>query len=386
MKRIALCFDGTWNKAEQEVSTNVARLSQVLERSEQQLAWYDMGVGTSQWEKLRGAFGFGLSRNIQQGYAYLSLTYEPGDHIFLFGFSRGAYTARSLAGLIRKCGILRPEKMPSVKLHGLTDMQVQGALDEAIKATPLVEEAYDLYRQRDQGPDTEQSQRFRGRHSHPVYDPTQGTVIDSRRTRIRFIGVWDTVGNLGVPLKTLRWMSVLNRNRYLFHDTRLSGIVEYARHALAIDEYRADYSPTLWTPDDSWPSHRLRQRWFIGAHGDVGGGYAEEQPLADLAFLWMVHEAQTVGLQVRDIVSLGRPDNRTAYLAPITPTYTRFLFGIYKWVSSPKTRPVAEKIQGESNIQYRNQETDQTVGQRLREDTVYHPNWEALRSLAGIVR
>ena len=144
MKRIALCFDGTWNKAEQEVSTNVARLSKVIERSEQQLAWYDTGVGTSQWEKLRGAFGFGLSRNIQQGYMYLSLTYEPGDQIFLFGFSRGAYTARSLVGLIRKCGILRPERRPSVKLHGLNDTQVQGALDEAIKATPLVEEAYAL--------------------------------------------------------------------------------------------------------------------------------------------------------------------------------------------------------------------------------------------------
>ena len=219
-----------------------------------------------------------------------------------------------------------------------------------------------------------------------MYDPTHGTVDGSTVTRIRFIGVWDTVGNLGVPLKTLQWMSVYNRNRYLFHDTRLSGIVEYARHALAIDEYRADYSPTLWTPDDSWPSHRLKQRWFIGAHGDVGGGYTEEQPLADLTFLWMVHEAQAVGLRVMDILSPRLTENRAAHLAPITPTYKRFLFGIYKWFSGPKTRPVTEKIKGERSIQYRNQETDQTVGKRLREDKVYHPNWDALRRLAGLVQ
>ena len=100
----------------------------------------------------------------------------------------------------------------------------------------------------------------------------------------------------------------------------------------------------------------------------------------------MVHEAQAVGLRVRDIVLPGRTENRTAYLAPITPTYTRFLYGTYKWVSKPTTRPVAERIQGERNIQYRNQEADQTVGKRLREDKAYHPNWEALRRLAGIVR
>jgi uncharacterized protein (DUF2235 family) len=275
--------------------------------------------------------------------------------------------------------------MPSLKLHGLVDMQVQEALDKAIKATPLIAEAYDLYRQRDQGPDTEQSRRFRDKHSHPVYDPTHGTVDNSTLTRIRFIGVWDTVGNLGVPLKTLQWMSSFNRNRYLFHDTRLSGIVEYARHALAIDEYRADYSPTLWTPDDSWPSDRLKQRWFIGAHGDVGGGYAEDQPLADLAFLWMVHEAQAVGLQVMNMVS-PLAESKKAHMASITPTYNRFLFGTYKWFSRPKKRPIETEITDEKDIKYRNQDADPSVSKRLREDKLYHANWDGLHRLAGIVR
>jgi uncharacterized protein (DUF2235 family) len=136
MKRIVICFDGTWNKAEQGAPTNVRRLSELIDRTEEQLKWYDEGVGTGQWEKLRGAFGFGLSRNIQQGYAYLVLTYEPGDEIFLFGFSRGAYTARSLSGLIRKCGVLRRDQVPARLLYGLPDAQVQVQLDDVIDGPP----------------------------------------------------------------------------------------------------------------------------------------------------------------------------------------------------------------------------------------------------------
>jgi hypothetical protein len=194
--------------------------------------------------------------------------------------------------------------------------------------------------------------------------------------------VWDTVGNLGVPLKSLQWVSWLNQNRYLFHDTKLSGIVQYARHALAIDEYRADYAPTVWTPDDQWPTERLRQRWFIGAHGDVGGGYAQEQPLADLAFLWMVQEARAVGLQVKETTLPAFSPPHMAHLAPITPTYKNFLMGIYKWFSRPLLRPVMTRISGELNLNHRNQDTEATVAKRLLEDKRYHPNWDELRSLS----
>jgi uncharacterized protein (DUF2235 family) len=243
MKRIVICFDGTWNKAEKGSPTNVCRLWERLEQSDTQIAWYDPGVGTSQLQKLRGAFGFGLSRNIQQGYTYLAMTYEPGDQIFLFGFSRGAYSARSLAGLIRKCGILRRGQVPAVNVAGLANEQVQEQLDDVIEKTPVVNQAYELYRQRDDGPDTPQSKDFRSNHSYPLYDPSTPATNAQEATRIHFIGVWDTVGSLGVPLKTLQWVSAFNTNRYLFHDTKLSGIVEYARHALAIDEYRKDYAP-----------------------------------------------------------------------------------------------------------------------------------------------
>lgn len=379
MKRLVLCFDGTWNKAEQESATNVWRLSQRIDRTDQQPAWYDAGVGTGRWEKIRGAFGFGLSRNIQQGYTYLALTYEPGDQIFLFGFSRGAYTARSLGGFIRKCGVLRRDRMPSIALAGFDDAKVQATLDDVIDRTPVIEEAYELYRQRDEGPDTERSRAFRRDHSYPVYDPSNPPANASDATRIRFIGVWDTVGSLGVPLKTLQWVSAFNKNRYLFHDTKLSGIVEYARQALAIDEYRADYAPTLWTPDDQWPAERLKQRWFIGAHGDVGGGYAHEQPLADIALTWMIEEARSVGLNVSEAT---QPDLNP--MAPITPTYKNFLAGLYKIFSSPVTRPIMTAIAHEKDIRYRNQDTDPTVAKRLVADKAYHPQHAGLRKLAGL--
>jgi uncharacterized protein (DUF2235 family) len=207
-------FDGTWNKAEHGAVTNVFRLAQLLPRTPTQLVWYDEGVGTGTFQKLRGAFGFGLSRNIQQGYAYLALTYEPGDEIFLFGFSRGAYTARSLAGLIRKCGILRRSQLPVVRVHDLSDRDVQARLDDVIAQ---IEQSYELYRQRDGTPDTPASLGFRQAHAHALFHPTEQS--DPTATRIKFRGVWDTVGSLGVPLKTRRGVSAWNKDRYLFHDS-----------------------------------------------------------------------------------------------------------------------------------------------------------------------
>ena len=229
-------------------------------------------------------------------------------------------------------------------------------------------------------PDTDVSKAFRLAHSYLIYDAANPAAGGPEATRLRFIGVWDTVGSLGVPLKTLQWMSVLNSDRYLFHDTKLSGMVEYARHAIAIDEYRADYTPTLWTPDDQWPSDRLRQRWFIGAHGDVGGGYDVRQPLADLALTWMAHEARAAGLNVQE-PALAAPD----YTADITPTHEEFLFGIYKWFSGRAVRPIMRLIAQEKSLQYRNQDCDPSVAKRLSQQKSYNPDHEGLRRLAGVI-
>jgi uncharacterized protein (DUF2235 family) len=266
MKRLVLCCDGTWNRADQEIDdvpcpTNVVRLAlRVAKRdgATAQVIYYDQGVGTGNVvDRLSGgAFGEGLEENIHDAYRFLVADYEPGDEIFLFGFSRGAFTVRSLAGMIRKCGILRRESVHHYRA------------------------AVQLYRDANR-PDTPVPMEFREKHSLSGPDP-----ID-----IRFLGVWDTVGALGIPLRGLRW---LTRREHQFHDTELSKSVRFAYHALAIDERRAPFQPTLWTYKPK-PGQAVEQVWFCGAHSDVGGGY-RERGLSDLALEWIVAKASAVGL------------------------------------------------------------------------------------------
>jgi uncharacterized protein (DUF2235 family) len=259
-KRLAVCCDGTWNHRDQPNPTNVTKVHAALASDDhgiQQLRHYEPGVGSSWWERLRGgAFGMGLSRGVTNAYRWICQNYEPGDELFLFGFSRGAYMARSTAGLLRNCGVLRG---PSES---------------------LIAQAYAIYRS-DEHPDGPTATRFRDQHSHPL-------------APIQFVGVWDTVGSLGIPggnpLAT--W---INR-RWQFHDTALSSYVENAFQALAIDEVREPYEPTLWLTAAHAPeSQRVEQVWFCGAHSDVGGGFAETE-LSDLALLWLVERAEDCGL------------------------------------------------------------------------------------------
>jgi uncharacterized protein (DUF2235 family) len=288
-KRIIVLFDGTWNKPgeqgdETDVETNVCRLYEsILERSSidgvEQLAWYDKGIGTNWYDHLRGgAIGRGIDKNIKQGYAYLSLNYEPGDELFVFGFSRGAYTARSLVGLVRNCGIVQKRHLRvSGSTKGSPD-DVDDMLSELAKKDPI-DQAYGIYRSRDRGPDDGEAVRFREQWSQAA--------------KIKLLGVWDTVGALGIPLRIL---SDFNERKYQFHDTELSAIVEHAYHAVAIDEHRADYDVTLWDPQVK-PEQHIEQRWFIGAHADVGGGYNDRR-LSDLMLRWMQSKAQEVGIGV----------------------------------------------------------------------------------------
>ena len=282
MKRLVVCTDGTWNsrdaaKADGSGLTNVAKLERGIapedDQGVKQHAFYHAGVGVGPWyeKMLGGAFGVGLSRNVQQCYTWLVEMYEPGDQLFLFGFSRGAYTARSLAGLVRNCGLLRREHRDRV------------------------EEAYTLYR--DRKPDT-----------HPSADKAaQFRAAYSREPRIHCIGVWDTVGALGVPTSgPVGWFT---RQKYGFHDVRLSGTVDNAFHALAIDERRKPFAPTLWEIPDSdlqnpARAQRVEQVWFAGVHSDVGGGYPDCSP-SDAALLWMMEKARECGLAFRPDAAKG---------------------------------------------------------------------------------
>jgi uncharacterized protein (DUF2235 family) len=278
-KRLVVCCDGTWNKPDQTEGgqpsmTNVTKVALAVAVWDtsvrppvEQRVYYDTGVGTGRLDRfLGGAFGAGLSKNVQQAYSFLVQNYDPGDastppdDLFFFGFSRGAYTARSTVGLIRNSGLLRREYA-----HKL-------------------EEAYALYRRRDDAshPRAIEAELFRKSFSH--------------QPRIHFVGVWDTVGALGIPFET-PLISKFNEN-WRFHDTELSSWVDHAYHALAIDERRKPFRPAVWKqdPENKMKGQVCEQVWFAGVHSSVGGGYADAS-LSDIALLWMIKKAEGCGLK-----------------------------------------------------------------------------------------
>ncbi len=293
MKRLVVCCDGTWNRPDQvnrgvSAPTNVAKFALALAERDadghEQRLHYEAGVGTRRHERLLGgAFGIGLSRNVRECYRFLVENYEPGDVLYFLGFSRGAFTARSVVGLVRNCGILRRE-------HG-----------------QRIDAAYALYRspRRDTEPGGLAATLFRRTYSHPD-------------TEIEFVGVWDTVGALGIPVGVLN-PPVLTR-LWTFHDTRLSRSVKHAYHAVSIDERRAPFKPTLWVQQPGSDDQTLEQVWFAGVHCDVGGGYADPS-LSDIAFAWMVERARACRL----VFTAGAVTTKPAPLAPIGDSRT----GIY---------------------------------------------------------
>jgi uncharacterized protein (DUF2235 family) len=310
-RKLALFFDGTWNQ--QSSRTNVSRLCELTNakrhfhatmgrqprehptdhKDAEQIKYYHQGVGVTVGEKIRGgAFGYGLSRNIKDGYRWLAEHYRPGDDIYVFGFSRGAYTARSLVGLIRKCGIPR-----------LVDTDPGHPSHEG-----LTRQAYHIYREKMWSPDSRPAVAFKETFSWP-------------ETKIQFLGVWDTVGALGVPMHQV-WFS---SDWYRFHDTDLSRIVQNAFQALALDEHRPDFAATMWNKDKApAEGQSVEQRWFPGSHADIGGGYARGT-LYQSPLRWMQQNAQACGLEFTKDV----PVDKEAYLGPIHNSLHDFAWGIY---------------------------------------------------------
>ena len=283
---IVLASDGTGNAAGKGNNTNVWRICQALDRHEsksansgrrEQIYFYDDGVGTESFKPLRlltGALGIGLSRNIKQLYMSLVRAYEPGDRLYLFGFSRGAFTIRSLAGLISRCGIVD-------RRHAACSSE------EALREQ--VDRAFDLYRQSHYGNDASLASAFKQEFGVTVPDASS---VEAKDIPIQFIGVWDTVGAVGVPFDGLRWL--VDRVFPLkFHDQGLSDRVMRACHALAIDDERKTFHPTLWDEGDHPNVHQV---WFTGMHSNVGGGYPR-QGLAHISLYWMMEQAQIEGLR-----------------------------------------------------------------------------------------
>ena len=274
-KRIAFCADGTWDSSAK--NTNVYKLFKSLSVSADQMPFYDDGVGADGdpiWRLVGGAFGTGLWQKIKEGYTKIAHVYEAGDPLFLFGFSRGAFTARSLAGMIAACGL--PTK-------NFTD--------------DLVETAFNAYRDKDD----RQSLLAKLKDCN-MYNP-----------KITMVGVWDTVGSLGIPSV----FGAVDPVLYGFLDTGLNPAVLNAYHALAIDEKRLQFPPTLWTSQPA-PGQTLEQVWFCGVHSDIGGGEPDDAPgataLSDITLNWMASKAVALGLQINASV-------QAQYAIPLDPEY-----------------------------------------------------------------
>ncbi|MEU5262764.1 DUF2235 domain-containing protein [Amycolatopsis sp. NPDC021455] len=295
-KRLVICCDGTWDKLGRPNPTNVAKVKNAVAETDsagiRQIAFHGDGVGTGPglWDHLTGgAFGAGLSAKVRDAYGFVVDNFEPGDELFFFGFSRGAYTARSTVGFIRNCGVLRREN------------------------AGLVKEAYRLYRDRDTsatGPNSPKAKEFREKYAH------------EDRTPIRFIGVWDTVGALGIPLSGGRLLNLLNR-RWQFHDTQLSSIVQSAFQALAVDEHRTSFKPAVWDPSEG---QERAQVWFAGDHSDVGGGHPVSD-LSDLALRWMTDRAHHCGLDFKPGAFTGLHPGKPLGELHESPTAFFRLFG-----------------------------------------------------------
>jgi uncharacterized protein (DUF2235 family) len=347
MRRLVLLCDGTWSKPESD--TNVERLRRLIATRDatgiEQRINYLPGVGVKpgigHW--LGGAFGYGFADTVKQGYRWLCDSWQAGDELYLIGYSRGAYAARSLGGMIRKCGLLRRRGPDAVSRRE-------------------VAAAYAFYRETTIKPGDPAAVAFRAEHSE--------------ETDIHFMGVWETVGLLGIP-DVAAWFPFASA-RYRFHDTELSRIVKCAYQALALDEHRADFAPALWTrnpatvpPGETCTMKKreqieIEQRWFIGAHADVGGGYAHDgaghvpDPLPELALAWLQRKAMGCGL---------------AFTAPFMPaldawtgvprnSYAEFLFGLYRLFSRPMNRVVGGAI---------NETVDDSVWVRWLADPTYRP-------------
>ena len=281
MANIILLSDGTGNSAAKIFKTNVWRLYQALDLGpySNQVAFYDDGVGTSSIKPLAlitGALGFGLKRNVKQLYKNLCQTYQPGDSIYAFGFSRGAFTIRALAGLIASQGIIPGRNM---------DPQ---ALRRAVEA------AY----KRDRKDYAPSWRVFRRRNTETKTTTTPVIPKGHYKAEIAFLGLWDTVDAYGLPIDEWKrgldyWWLGLS-----FPDQDLSPIVKRACHALALDDKRRTFHPVLWNErfedelidKKTIPSERLKQVWFAGMHANVGGGYAKDN-LSYIPLNWMIDEA-----------------------------------------------------------------------------------------------
>lgn len=294
MKNIVLCSDGTGNKGGYGTDSNVYKTYKAVDIHNPtiaQLTFYDNGVGTDKSDNsknkyltaLSGAFGFGFAANVRDLYDFLARTYESGDAIFLFGFSRGAATVRAFTGFLHFCGLI-DRNHPAI--------QTNGEFDED-KFKDKIQEAFKLYESKD----SKRQQAFKAQ-----YAVTDSEYAPDGNLRIRFIGVWDTVSALGFPQdfsKAVEWLfkwadEISDKIwPHQFYYYKLNNFIENAYQALSIDDERTTFHPKVW--NEHRTAGYVEQVWFAGVHSNVGGGYPRTG-LSDVALQWMMSKAEAHGL------------------------------------------------------------------------------------------
>ncbi len=303
-KNIVICSDGTGNTAIKNRGTNVFKLYEAVDQANPevpQIAIYDDGVGTSGFKPLQilgGVFGLGLSRNVRQLYTDLVQAYNPGDGIYLFGFSRGAFTVRELSGMINDCGVLdrqlthdlsnlnRTVKL-AYRLYRSQAHAFLGSLAYRLLVKPIewmVKLVFKSYK-----PITS-AKEFRQKFGVKQNDSDQKGLVP-----IDFLGCWDTVSAIGGPIDGMVRVYDKAVYRSSFGDYRLSDCVVRARHALSLDDERRTFHPLMWDEREE-KKERIKQVWFAGVHSNVGGGYPK-QGMSLVALKWMMDEACAAGLQ-----------------------------------------------------------------------------------------
>lgn len=262
-----IMIDGTFASLAEGRRSSIGRIHRLLGRQGSRPGGARLRLhyaAGQQWDRWRTlpelTMGRTLSARIIDAYGWLASRYRPGDQVFLFGYSRGAFAVRSLAGMIGRVGLLRPDTATERNIRLVWRYYSEGASEKAIGAF----------------------RRRRGQDQVPI----------------RMIGCFDTVMALGLRLPLL-WL--LTEPRFRFHDTNLGPEVDFAFQALALDETRAAFAPILW--NDRQAHGHIEQMWFRGAHADVGGqlsGLEFARPLANIPLVWMLERAEAAGLPLPD--------------------------------------------------------------------------------------
>jgi uncharacterized protein (DUF2235 family) len=297
-RNLVICCDGTGNEIGVTIS-NVLKLFRIVEKSDRQRVWYNAGVGTigqqnpwTRWmQKVRGVFGLatglGLDDDVLAAYRFLCSTYRDGDRVYLFGFSRGAYTVRALAAFVHVMGLVRPDQL-NMAGYAWTAFKRASAKDPS-RATAS----------------TPRSAPQPGQKLSPLEEAWHfSRVVGGKPITIEFVGVWDTVASIIVPS-----LEQLSLSFQTLRFTRTNPSVKSFRQAMAIDERRRMFRLNQWADPQTWrpnPFNRsfdkaqdIKQVWFAGVHADIGGGYEEEESgLSKYPLAWMISEAAAAGLQV----------------------------------------------------------------------------------------